>query len=278
MIDAINIKGELLDLTRPKVMGIINVTPDSFYSGSRISDGAVLVETAGRMINEGADMLDIGGYSSRPGADNIPSEEELRRLRSALEILRKQLPSAIISVDTFRAEIADTVINDYSVDIINDISGGQLDPGMFEVIAKHKVPYVIMHMKGNPGNMQINPEYDDVVDELLLWFSTRKQELVQRGVSDIIIDPGFGFGKTREHNFILLDNLDRFKILELPLMAGLSRKTMIWKTLGITPDESLNGTTVLNTVALMNGASILRVHDVKEAVQAVRLVEHLCDS
>lgn len=271
----INIRGSLYDLSLPRVMGVLNITPDSFYSGSRVNSDAEILKKASGMIESGADMLDVGAYSSRPGADNITEKEELERLIPALALLRKEFPSVILSLDTFRSSIAETGIKHFGVDIINDISGGLLDGKMYDIIEGYNIPYIIMHMKGNPQTMHINPVYNDVLADIIKWFSERKQELVHRGVRDIIIDPGFGFAKTIDHNFILLNKLERFSVLELPLMVGLSRKSMIWKTLGISPDESLNGTVILNTVALMKGASILRVHDVGEAVQAVKLLDRL---
>ncbi|MEA1887222.1 MAG: dihydropteroate synthase [Bacteroidota bacterium] len=271
----INVRNELLDFSIPRVMGVLNITPDSFYKGSRLNSGTEILNRATEMTESGADILDIGGYSSRPGADDITEKEEIKRITPALEILRKELPSAILSLDTFRASVAEIGIKDYGVDIINDISAGTIDNKMFDVIEKHNIPYVMMHMKGTPQNMQYNPVYEDILTEIIKWFSDKKQELVLRGVKDIIVDPGFGFGKTIEHNFILLNNLDRFGILDLPVLTGISRKSMIWKTLGISPEESLNGTVVLNTVALMKGVSILRVHDVNEAVQAVKLISRL---
>lgn len=271
----IKIRGSLYDLCLPRVMGILNITPDSFYSGSRVNSDGELLKKASGMIESGADMLDVGAYSSRPGAEDITEKEELERLIPALALLRKEFPSLIISLDTFRSSIAETGIKHFGVDIINDISGGLMDERMYDIIEKYNVPYIIMHMKGNPQTMHVNPVYNDVLAEVIKWFSERKQELVHRGISDIVIDPGFGFGKTIDHNFILLNKLDRFSVLELPLMVGLSRKSMIWKTLGISPDESLNGTVILNTVALMKGAGILRVHDAGEAVQAVKLLGRL---
>jgi len=275
MNKTINVRGQIIDLSVPRVMGVLNITPDSFYKGSRLGNETEILNRASEMLQSGADILDVGGYSSRPGADDITEKAELERVSGALSILRREFPSAILSLDTYRSSIADIGIREYGVDIINDISGGSLDNEMFGIIAEHNVPYVIMHMKGNPQNMQNNPVYEDIMTEIIKWFSEKKQELVLRGVKDIIIDPGFGFGKTVEHNFILLNNLEHFSILDLPVLAGLSRKSMIWKTLGIRPEESLNGTTVLNTIALMKGISILRVHDVAEAVEAVRLVRWL---
>lgn len=271
----INAGGKLLDLSEPRIMGIINVTPDSFYSGSRVNTDADLIRRAGEMINDGADILDIGGYSSRPGAADISAEEEKKRILSAIKLINREFPGVIISIDTFRSEIAAEAVNDCGASIINDISGGEADPEMFRIVEQLNVPYIMMHMKGNPRNMQSDPEYDDVVADILHWFSSRIVKLQSAGVKDIIIDPGFGFGKTTAHNFELLNRLGDFAVAQLPLMAGLSRKSMIWKTLEITPDDALNGTTVLNTIALLKGADILRVHDVREATQAIRLCRML---
>lgn len=271
----INLGGRLYDMEKPLVMGVLNITPDSFYSGSRLHSDADIIRRASGMLESGADILDIGGYSSRPGATDTSEEEEKERVSRALKLLRKEYPQALLSLDTFRSGLADMAAGSYGVNMINDISGGELDEKMFSVIEKHSIPYVLMHMKGRPQTMHIDPVYDDIMAELLKWFSHRKHELVQRGVKDIIIDPGFGFGKTVSHNFIILNSLERFQMLGLPVMAGLSRKSMVWRTLGITPEDSLNGTAVLNTVALMKGVSILRVHDVAEAVQAVKLVSSL---
>ena len=271
----INVRGQLMDLRVPRVMGVINITPDSFYDGSRYSDAGSIVSAARRMIDEGADIIDVGGYSSRPGAKNISAEEEKARVLGAIRLISSEMPEAVISVDTFRSEIAREAISECGADIINDISGGEADPGMFQLVAELQVPYVIMHMQGTPSDMQKNPVYEDVVADILKWFGMKLVKLQSMGVRDIIIDPGFGFGKTTEHNFEILRRLDDFRITGMPLLAGLSRKSMIWKTLGITPAEALNGTSVLNMTALMNGADILRVHDVKEAVQAVRLFQKL---
>lgn len=269
--------GKLIDLTIPKVMGIINITPDSFYNGSRASGDAEVIALAEKMLRDGADILDIGGYSSRPRADDITVEEESRRVLNAISLVRKEFPGAIISVDTFRAEVAQKAVSVHGANIINDISGGETDEKMFEVVARLNVPYIMMHMKGNPRTMQDNPQYEDVVADILMWFGKRIVKLQDKGVKDIIIDPGFGFGKTIKHNFDMLERLGDFAIARLPLLVGISRKSMIWKSLSITPDEALNGTSVLNTVALLKGADILRVHDVKEAVQAVRLIQMLKD-
>jgi dihydropteroate synthase len=269
----INIAGKLLDLSIPKIMGVINITPDSFYEGSRVTEDREILKTAGRMLEEGADIIDIGGYSSRPGAGDVTREEEKKRVLKAITLVNREFPDAIISVDTFRAEIAREAVNECGAHMVNDISGGEADKGMSDVIRELNVPYIMMHMQGMPGNMQDNPVYTDVVSDILVWFSRKIVGLQSAGVKDIIIDPGFGFGKTTGHNFEILHRLGDFAICGLPLLVGMSRKSMIWKTLDVTPEEALNGTTVLNTIALMKGADILRVHDVKEAIQAVRLME-----
>ena len=268
----INVKGQLIDLDVPRVMGILNITPDSFYGRSRYMDKKEILGAAQRMLEDGADFLDVGGYSSRPGAEDISVEEEKSRVLTALRYISKEFPDAIISVDTFRAEVAREAICDCGAHIVNDISGGDADPKMTELIVELNVPFVIMHMQGNPQTMQKNPVYEDIVSDILIWFGQKTVSLMAAGVKDIIIDPGFGFGKNVEHNFELLRRLKEFSIAGLPLMVGLSRKSMIWKTLNVTPGESLNGTSSLNAVALMNGADILRVHDVKEAVETVKLI------
>jgi dihydropteroate synthase len=270
-----NVRGNLVDLSVPKIMGILNVTPDSFYKNSRYENDSAVIEAAGRMIEEGADFIDIGGYSSRPGAEKISYEEERRRVINAVKIIIGEFPEAVISVDTFRSDIAAEAVLDLGAAIINDISGGEADTRMFSVVEKLRVPYIMMHMQGEPATMNDNPVYADVVADIIKWFGERIVKLKAMGVSDIIIDPGFGFGKTVIHNFQLIRSLADFSIIGLPILIGVSRKAMIWKTLGITADEALNGTTVMNTVALLNGADILRVHDVKEAVQAVKLIEEL---
>ncbi|MCX6301978.1 MAG: dihydropteroate synthase [Bacteroidia bacterium] len=269
----INVAGKLMDLRIPKVMGILNITPDSFYKGSRVTDEKEILRIAKGMIEDGADMLDIGGYSSRPGAAKVTPEEEKARVLKAIRLIHTEFPDAILSIDTFRAEIAYEAVTSCGAGIINDISGGEADKNMFSVVQDLNVPYIMMHMKGMPENMQNNPVYDDVVADILKWFGNKIVRLQSAGVKDIILDPGFGFGKTIKHNFDILDRLGDFSVTGLPLLVGVSRKTMIWKTLDINPDEALNGTTVLNTIALMKGADILRVHDVREAVQAVRLTE-----
>jgi dihydropteroate synthase len=271
----INVKGHLIDLEVPKVMGIINITPDSFYSGSRYRREKEIKVAAQKMLSEGADFIDIGGYSSRPGADDIPENEEMTRVLPAIRYVAEEFPEAIISVDTFRSQVARRAICDAGAHIINDISGGDADPEMSDLVSELNVPYIIMHMKGTPGNMQKNPVYEDIVSEVLMWFGQKTVSLRAAGVKDIIIDPGFGFGKSVEHNFTLLRRLNELSIAGLPVMAGLSRKSMIWKTLDVDPSEALNGTSMLNAVALMNGADILRVHDVKEAVEAVKLISRV---
>lgn len=268
----INCNGSLLDLSRPKIMGILNVTPDSFYDGGRYFREKDISEQIDRLLEDGADIIDVGGYSSRPGADHISFEEEEGRLFPVLDLIRKKYPDLIVSVDTFRSEIAARVVEDYRVDMINDISAGEMDPAMFDTIANLQVPYIMMHMKGTPQNMKEQAHYEDMMKEIMDYFSQKYDQLRRLGVKDIILDPGFGFGKNVEHNYQLLNNLDQFKIFELPLMVGLSRKSMIYKVLNMSPDEALNGTTVLHTIALQKGANILRVHDVKQAGEVITLV------
>jgi dihydropteroate synthase len=268
----INTGARLLDLEIPRVMGILNITPDSFYKGSRFSSEKEIIEAAGRMLEEGADILDIGGYSSRPGATDISTEEESGRVLNAVKLINRNFPEAVISVDTFRADIAREAVLGCGASIINDISGGDGDDKMFQAVAELNLPYIMMHMQGTPQTMQDNPVYEDVVADILRWFGERIYRLKTAGVKDILIDPGFGFGKTADHNFEILRRLGDFAIAGLPVVAGLSRKGMIWKTLNVSADEALNGTTALNAIAIYNGADILRVHDVKEAVQTVVLV------
>jgi dihydropteroate synthase len=273
----INTGGRLLDMSVPRVMGILNITPDSFYPGSRYNTDAEIIKAAVKMVGEGADILDVGGYSSRPGAKDISSEDESDRVLKAIRLIKAELPESIISVDTFRSEIARKAIEECGADIINDISGGEADNLMFDTVCKLNVPYILMHMKGTPGTMQDNPVYEDVVAEILKWFGERIYRLRSAGLKDIIIDPGFGFGKTTGHNFEILRRLGDFSVTRLPLLVGLSRKGMIWKTLDVSASEALNGTTALNAIALQNGADILRVHDVKEAVECVKLMGKLRD-
>lgn len=255
------------------VMGIINVTNDSFFSGSRFRFSNSIARRAKQIIDEGGQIIDVGACSTRPGAKPVSEQEELKRLDKALAAIRKRYPETIVSVDTFRATVAKWAVKEYRVDIINDISAGQMDSKMFETIAELNVPYILMHMQGTPENMQHNPTYENVIRELVLFFNDKIEKLKQLNVKDIIIDPGFGFGKTLEHNYTILKNLETFKLLELPILAGVSRKSMIYKPLSTKPEHALNGTTVLNTYAVIKGASILRVHDVKEAVETIKLVE-----
>lgn len=269
----INVNGLLLDLSTPCVMGILNVTPDSFYAGSRTQTEAEITRRVEQIITEGAAIIDIGAYSSRPNAENISSQEEMDRLRTGLEILRKTHPQAIISVDTFRADVARMCVEEYGVAMINDIAAGEMDKDMFRTVADLKVPYIMMHMQGTPQNMQQQPHYDNLLKEIFQYFACKVQQLRDLGVKDIILDPGFGFGKTVAHNYELLAHLEEFRIFELPLLVGVSRKSMIYRLLGTTPQEALNGTTVLDTICLLKGANILRVHDVREAVETVKIVE-----
>ncbi len=267
----INAGGKLLDLSVPKVMGVINITPDSFYKGSRAQGEKEIIRTAVKMFEDGADILDIGGYSSRPQAEDISPEEEKNRILDPIRLINRELPQAIISIDTFRSEIAREAVLSCGAHIINDISAGEADEKMLGLVEEINIPYIMMHMRGNPRTMQENPVYEDVVADILKWISHKIVRLQAAGVKDLIFDPGFGFGKTLKHNFEMLRRLYDFSVTGLPILVGVSRKTMIWKTLSVSPGEALNGTTVLNTIALMNGADILRVHDVKEAVQAVKL-------
>lgn len=271
----INIRGRLLDLARPRVMGIINVTEDSFYRGSRYTGEGEILEAAGRMLEEGANILDIGGCSTRPGAAEVPEEKEKESVCRATELILSRYPEAMVSVDTYRSAVAEAAVVNSGAALINDISGGEMDAGMFPLVIRLNVPYIMMHMQGTPQTMQQNPRYDDVVTDIILWFGDRIAKLHEAGVRDIIIDPGFGFGKTAAHNFEMLRRLSEFRVSGLPLMAGLSRKSMVWKTLNVTPDGALTGTAALNMVALMNGASLLRVHDVREAREVITLFEKI---
>lgn len=260
-----------IDLTIPVVMGIVNVTPDSFYDGGKLADETEVLSVVGKMLNDGVTLVDVGGISTKPGSQMVSTKTELERLLPAVTAIRKNFPSLPISVDTFRSWVAVRIIDEIGPVMVNDVSGGSLDSKMFETIARVKVPYVLTHMQGTPADMQENPDYTDVVREIANYFSDKVKKLTKLGVEDIIIDPGFGFGKTIDHNYELLNRLDAFKVFQLPVMAGLSRKSMIWKALDITPETALNGTTVANTLALLGGADILRVHDVKEAVEAVKI-------
>ena len=271
---SLNIKGRLIDLSSPKVMGILNITPDSFYDNSRTKSIDEALIKAARFLDEGATFIDIGGYSSRPGAKDISINEEIDRVVPVVESLVKTFPEAVISIDTFRAKVAEETIS-AGAHIINDIAAGDMDEQMFETVAKLQVPYMIMHMQGTPQNMHQNPVYNNVLLEVIDYMAKKVATLKALHVHDVIIDPGFGFGKTTEHNYELLRQMEAFKIFKLPILVGFSRKGMIYKTLGTTAAEALNGTSVLNTIALQKGAGILRVHDVKEAVECVRLVERL---
>ena len=270
----INCGGKLLTIDKPLVMGILNITPDSFYDGGFYVSEIDQIKQTEKMLEEGADIIDIGAVSTRPGAKEVSKEEELKKIVSVIELLLKNFPKIIISVDTYRADIAKNAIES-GAKIINDISGGMFDSKIFETVADLNVPYIMMHIKGTPENMQLNPNYSDIVKEIIFFFSQQIDKLKKIGVNDVIIDPGFGFGKTLENNYELLKKLDNFKIFELPLLVGFSRKSMINKVLNTKPYEALTGTTVLNTIALMNGANILRVHDVKPAVETIKIVNKL---
>lgn len=267
----INLRGRLLDLSTPKIMGVLNVTPDSFFDGGRYDSDSAILRQVEKMIDEGAHMIDVGGYSSRPGAEDVPQQEELNRVVHAIKLITQRFPDTDISIDSFRSEVASAAVQE-GASIINDISSGELDSNMFGMAAKLNVPYIAMHMRGNPMNMNQHTSYDNLVKEIADFFHQKVNILHQHGVKDVIIDPGFGFSKTVQQNFALLDRLDYFGILGKPVMAGLSRKSMIWKTLAINPDDALNGTTSVNTIALLKGVSILRVHDVRPAAEAVKLV------
>jgi dihydropteroate synthase len=270
----INCNQNLVDLSSPKVMGILNITPDSFFDGVKYKNETEILSHVEKMLFEGATFIDVGAYSSKPGATHISENEELQRIVPVIKLLIKNFPDIIISVDTFRSSVARETINAGAA-IINDISGGNMDKKMFETVADLKVPYILMHMLGTPQNMQLNPVYKDVTQEIISFFAEQIFKLHQLKLNDIIIDVGFGFGKTNNHNFEILKNLSLFKSLDAPILAGISRKSMLYKTLDISAQEALNATTSANTIALLNGASILRVHDVKEAVEAVKIVNQL---
>lgn len=270
----INCKGSLIDLSTPKVMGILNITPDSFYDGGSYKNAIQILRQVEKMVHEGATFIDIGGYSSRPGAAFVSEEEELQRVVPIVKIVAEEFSDILISVDTFRSKVALETVG-AGASIINDISGGNMDENMFSIVSDLKVPYILMHMKGTPQNMQINPTYTNVVTELISFFSAQIKKLTQLQVADVIIDVGFGFGKTISHNFELLHKLQLFKNLEVPILAGLSRKSMLYRTLDIPAAAALNATTAANTIALMNGANVLRVHDVKEAMEAVTIYNQL---
>jgi dihydropteroate synthase len=266
-------KGKLFNISKPLVMGVINITKDSFFEGSRFTFKYRIAKRAEQILLDGGAIIDVGACSTRPNSTPVDEATELKRLSKAFSIIRKKFPDAILSVDTYRSNVARKMVQEFDVNIVNDISAGELDPEMFKTVADLKVPYVLMHMKGNPANMQENPHYDDLIGEIFSFLTKKIEQLDLFGVNDIIIDPGFGFGKNIDHNFTLLRNLNAFQIFELPIMVGLSRKSMIYKTLNTCPSKALNGTTALNTIALLEGASILRVHDVREAVDAAKLME-----
>lgn len=270
----INCKGKLINLSSPKVMGILNITPDSFYDGGKYKNESEIISQTEKMLIEGATFIDVGAYSSRPGAAHISEEEELQRIVPVIDLLNKEFPKIIISVDTFRSKIAKETIAAGAA-IINDISGGNMDAKMFETVATLQVPYILMHMLGTPQNMQKNPVYNDVIKDIISFFAAQIYKLHQLKLNDVIIDVGFGFGKTKNHNFEILKNLFLFKNLDAPILAGISRKSMLYKTLDITAQEALNATTSANTIALLNGSNILRVHDVKEAVEAIKIVNQV---
>lgn len=273
----INVKGELLDLSQPKVMGILNLTPDSFYADSRKQTEKDIICRVHQILEEGGTFIDMGAYSSRPDAEDVSPEEEMRRLRQGLEIVQRECPEALVSVDTFRADVAKMCVEEYGAALVNDISAGDLDAHMFPTIAQLKVPYILMHMQGNPQTMQLNPHYDNPVKEVIRYFAEKIEKLRTLGVKDLILDPGFGFGKTLKHNYEILDKLEEFQLFQLPVLVGVSRKSMIYKLLNETPEEALNGTTAVHAIALMKGAKILRVHDVKAAVETVHIFNALKD-
>lgn len=270
----IKLKERLLDLSSPMIMGILNVTPDSFYDGGFYDNQKKVIDQVEKMINDGASIIDIGGYSSRPGADNISPEVELARVLPIVKLIKERFSKILISIDTFRSQVAKQCVEN-GADIINDISGGSLDSKMFETVAKLNVPYIIMHMRGNPSNMMDKTDYENIIEEMENYFSKKIELAKSFGVNDIIIDPGFGFAKTTKQNFDILKNLTYLKKLDKPLLVGVSRKSMIYKTLNLSPIDSLNGSTVLHTISLLKGANIIRVHDVKEANECIRLVNEL---
>lgn len=273
----INVKGELLDLSQPKVMGILNLTPDSFYADSRKQTEKDIICRVHQILEEGGTFIDMGAYSSRPDAEDVSPEEEMRRLRQGLEIVQRECPEALVSVDTFRADVARMCVEEYGAALVNDISAGDLDTHMLSTIAQLKVPYILMHMQGNPQTMQLDPHYDNPVKEVIRYFAEKIEKLRTLGVKDLILDPGFGFGKTLKHNYEILDKLEEFQLFQLPVLVGVSRKSMIYKLLNETPEKALNGTTAVHAIALMKGAKILRVHDVKAAVETVRIFNALKD-
>lgn len=270
---SINVGGRLMDLSRPRVMGIVNVTPDSFFAQSRTAEADEVEARARTLALEGADLIDVGACSTKPGAIDPGTQEEMRRLKVGVEAVRRAAPGIPVSVDTWRADVARMAVEELGADIVNDISGGDMDPDMLPTVARLGVPYVLTHLKGTPQTMQEAPHYDCLLREVMVALAERVQRLRDLGAKDIILDPGFGFGKTLDHNYQLLAHLEEFRMMELPVLVGVSRKSMVYRLLGTGPDEALNGTTVVHTIALMKGANILRVHDVRQAVEAVRIVE-----
>ncbi len=270
----INCKGELVDLSVPKVMGILNLTPDSFYDGGKYKDESAVLKKVEQMLNDGATFIDMGAYSSRPGAEHVSEDEEMKRMLPLLELTLKNFPETLVSIDTFRSKLAAACL-ERGAAMINDISAGNLDPEMFDMISRYQVPYIMMHLKGTPQSMQKEAQYDDLIKDLMFYFSEKTQKAKSKKVNDIIIDPGFGFAKTTSQNYSLLNALNLFQTFGCPLLIGLSRKSMVYKVLQLSPKEALNGTTALHTIALLKGVNILRVHDVKEAMECVTLVEAL---
>jgi len=273
--NTLNLNGRILDLAQPVVMGIINVTPDSFFDGGKYKTDKKVVKRAEEILDQGGTVIDIGAVSTQPGKEGISTKEEIDRLLPAVKAVKKEFPDAFLSIDTYRSWVALKIIEECGPCIVNDVSGGNFDVHMFDTIGKLDVPYILMHMQGTPLKMQENPVYEDIIRDISLFFTERVKQLTKSGVKDVIIDPGFGFGKLLEHNYELLNRLDSFKVFQLPLMVGMSRKGMIYKLLGTNADEALNGTTVVNTLALMGGADILRVHNVREAVEAIRIMNRV---
>jgi dihydropteroate synthase len=270
----INCKGQIIDLSTPKIMGILNITPNSFYDGGKYSLEKNAISQVEKMLKEGATFIDIGAYSSKPNAEFVSQEEELIRIIPVVKAILKEFPEALLSIDTFRSTVAQECLNNGAA-LINDISAGSLDEKMMEVISKYNIPYIMMHLRGTPQTMQNQTNYDNLIKEMITYFSDKVNKARSLGINDLIIDPGFGFSKTTDQNFEILSNLELFKMLDLPILTGISRKSMIYKTLDTTPEEALNGTTVLNTIAITKGANIIRVHDVKEALECIKLCEKL---
>ncbi len=270
----LNCNGTLVALSSPKILGILNLTPDSFYDGGKHQNTTAAIQQCENMLSDGADFIDLGAYSSRPGAEEVSEEEELNRLLPVLLALRKEFPQALFSIDTFRAKVAKAALEE-GAHMINDISAGNMDANMLATVGQYKVPYIAMHMQGKPKTMQAAPSYTDVYQEIMHFFSEKIKACYAAGINDVILDPGFGFGKTIEHNYHLLHRFEHFQAFDLPVLAGVSRKSMIYRVLGTTPDEALNGTTVLHTIAMLKKAQLVRVHDVKAAKECIRLLEQL---